>query len=250
MTPIIKISFCIIFCAIQFFVQAQQMPYSVANAHSHNDYLQQHPFYAAYQNGFGSMEVDVHLANRDLLVAHSAKNLDVNETLEVLYLIPLSKIKKTSHSLQLLIDIKTAPIATLEALISILKKYPSIIENEDIRIVISGNRPDESAYTNYPSFIWFDGRLEKSYTTEQLEKIALISDDYGRFTSRMKKERMSHAARDKIIAAIEKAHVMRKPVRLWGSPDVPAVWAELQQLQVDYINTDQIEALAAYLKTK
>lgn len=230
------------------FVKAQTQGYSSSNAHSHNDYEQQYPFYAAYENGFGSIEADIHLVNGKILVGHDTKNLDEKKTLDALYLIPLDKMKKNKKPLQILIDIKTEAKSTLDSLISTLQKYPTITKNKFIRVVISGNRPNESEYNNYPPYIWFDGRLEKNYTLEQLKKIALLSDDYGRFTMWKKNWPMADSDREKIVVAIEKAHAMDKPVRLWGSPDFPEAWDAMMKLKVDYINTDKIEELTAYLK--
>src|SRR3954469_5129453 len=95
--------------------------YTISNAHSHNDYEQARPFYAAYEAGFGSMEADIFLVNNELLVAHEQKELSPHRTLDSLYLHPLqTAIKKnngypfkdSTYPLQLLIDIKTDSIAT------------------------------------------------------------------------------------------------------------------------------------------
>lgn len=232
------------------FVNAQKNNYDAPRAHSHNDYEQPRPFYAALENGFGSIEADIHLVNGKLLVAHDAKNLDGKNTIESLYLEPLNNIKKIKKSLQLLVDIKTESRPTLDSLIKILIRYPNIVDNKKIRIVISGNRPDEKEYTNYPSYIWFDGRLEKNYTPEQLSKIALLSDDFGKFTKWKKIWPILDVDRKKISDAIENGHALKKPVRLWGSPDFPEAWDELIKLKVDYINTDKIEELSEHLKKK
>lgn len=241
--------FFILICSIiNTVVFSQEIIYSPANAHSHNDYEQKRPFYSAYENGFGSIEADIHLINGKLLVGHDVKDLDESRTLENLYLSPISKIKKIKKNIQLLVDVKTDAKTTLDRLIETLKSYPSITKNKNIKIVISGNRPQESAYMDYPDFIYFDGRLDKEYTAEQLKKIALLSDDYGRFTKWKKVWPALDSDRDKMITAIEKGHKMNKPVRLWGSPDFPEAWDEMKKLKIDFINTDKIEALADYLK--
>src|SRR3954466_10464855 len=94
--------------------------YTISNAHSHNDYEQASPFYAAYEASFGSMEADIFLVNNELLVAHEQKELYLHRTLDSLYLQPLkAALEKNSgypyrdstHPLQLLIDIKTDSIA-------------------------------------------------------------------------------------------------------------------------------------------
>ena len=111
--------------------------YTTAHAHSHNDYHQQTPFFSAYGEQFGSMEADVFLMYGKLLVGHDSAELTEKRTLENMYLAPLAKFieenggfayKDTGSKLQLLIDIKTDSIATLNALAELLKK-PSICTN-------------------------------------------------------------------------------------------------------------------------
>src|SRR5690348_13652537 len=70
--------------------QAQPKHYTIANAHSHNDYEQPTPFWIAYNQGFGSIEVDIFLHNDSLLVAHSVDELSLHRTLEQYYLQPLA----------------------------------------------------------------------------------------------------------------------------------------------------------------
>jgi len=155
---------------------------TTAKAHSHNDYMQQSPFHLAYNEMFGSIEADIHLVNNKILVGHDTKDLDSANTLEKLYLQPIVSYNFQDRKLQLLIDVKTEPISTINQLVSLLKKYPTIVNNQNIKIVLSGNAPPDSTFTQYPNFIWFDGRLNKNYTKAQLSKIALISEDYNKIT--------------------------------------------------------------------
>ena len=80
-------------------LNAQNIPYTVANAHSHNDYEQAQPFFLAYQEQFGSIEADIHLVNGKILVAHDAKNVSPNLSLEKLYLDPLDLYIKKNNGL-------------------------------------------------------------------------------------------------------------------------------------------------------
>ena len=226
---------------------AQPINYSSANAHSHNDYEQKQPFYAAYNEQFGSIEADIHLVNGLLLVAHDAKGLNSNNTLEKLYLQPIVDFKNNKRPLQLLIDVKTDAIATLDSLVGLLKKFPFIILNKNIKIVISGNRPASSLFTNYPSYIWFDGRFGETYSPTELKKIGLISDDFGFLTSWKMSMPLNSMTQEKLISLINKAHQLNKPVRLYGIPDYPVAWEEMIRLGVDYINTDKINELSDYL---
>jgi hypothetical protein len=231
-------------------ILAQPTYYSVANAHSHNDYEQQAPFYNAYNEEFGSIEADIHLINGNLLVGHDKADLSPEKTLENLYLIPLKDSKIQNRSLQLLIDIKTEASATLDSLVSVLKKYPSIINNESIKIIITGNRPDESLYITYPTFILFDGRMNKTYTKEQLSKIGLISDSYESFITNNTSWPIIPADKEKIDLAIQKVHALHKPARLWATPDFSDAWEEMIKLKIDFINTDHINELADFFITR
>ena len=237
---------------------AQPKTYSVNNAHSHNDYQQTMPFNRAYQEGFGSMEADVYLVNGNLLIAHSPAELDAQKSFESLYLLPIRQsirenkgtiFSDKSKSLQLLIDIKSNAIATLDALVLILKKYPEIIHNKKIRIVISGNRPEETKYTTYPSFIYFDGRLNKIYDKETLRKVALLSDDFTRHSKWKGSGPLPEEDKKILSKLISQAHQLKKPIRFWASPDNPESWQEQISLGIDFINTDRITDLSLFLQS-
>jgi len=96
---------------------------------------------------------------------------------------PLNDHYNHHRKLQLLIDIKTEPVATISELIKILQKYPLLINDTNLKIVLSGNLPNEETFINYPKYIWFDGRVNKTYTPTQLSKIALISEDFFKIVS-------------------------------------------------------------------
>ena len=123
----------------------QRKIYTTANAHSHNDYERPNPFVEAYKHQFGSIEADIFLVSgsTDLYVAHHRSDLDKKKrTLDSLYLLPLvDRIRKnngfvysdTLRKLQLMIDIKTEAVPTLNRLIEILQKYPELIKSPTLR---------------------------------------------------------------------------------------------------------------------
>jgi alkaline phosphatase len=244
---------------IGFSANAQPVTYTVSNAHSHNDYENPNPFWAAYEEGFGSIEADIFLVDAILYVAHNTKELLSKRSLTGLYLEPLiSRLVKyngypyadTTKQLQLLIDIKSSPINTLEALIELIRKNDLLINSHHVKWVISGNRPDPAAFITYPAFISFDGELDKEYSTEALSKISLLSDACSKYTSWNGKTTLSEIDLMKLQRGINKSHLLHKPVRFWGAPDTPDAWKQFMQLKVDYINTDHIQELAAYFLQK
>ena len=221
--------------------------YTPQNAHAHNDYAQQKQFHLAYNEGFGSIEADIHLANNEILVGHDAKDLKIANTLENLYLKPITAYNQSDRKLQLLIDIKTDAKQTLDQLVILLRKYPSITRNKNIKIVISGNMPVPALFEAYPDFIWFDGRLSIQYTPKQLERIALISEDYYKVIGYKPIWPLDSITIVKAKKFIDQVHQLGKPVRLWASPDKPAAWEQFMQWGVDYINTDKINELADFI---
>ena len=238
---------------------AQQNTYSTANVHSHNDYEQAVPFFAAYDAGFGSIEADIFLHNDSLIVGHTEKDLPLARTLENMYLKPLAKkiqanngypYTDTSQQLQLMIDIKTDSIATLDKLISVLKTYPIIVNAHHLIISISGNRPPQNKFTAYPSFIWFDGELNKTYTAEALTKIVMLSDALPRYTKWNGTDELNINDFNSLKALVDKTHALNKKIRFWAAPDNEKAWIILIQLGVDYLNTDHIEAISSFLKSK
>ncbi|UCE06765.1 MAG: hypothetical protein JSW07_01605 [bacterium] len=67
-------------------------PIPLLRAHSHNDYQHDRLLFDALDYGFTSIEVDIHLIDKKLLVAHDKEDVDSNRTLQSLYLDPLRQI--------------------------------------------------------------------------------------------------------------------------------------------------------------
>lgn len=239
--------------------QAQNyLSYNVGNAHSHNDYMQEIPFWQAYYANFGSIEADVFLVKGELWVAHTEKELLPGRTLESLYLDPILKQIKlnkgniysdANKKLQLLIDIKQDYKTSLNALVNSLKKYPEITSSQTIKIVITGGRPQPDDFKNYPNYLYFDGDLDKNYTDDQLKRVGMFSADLTGLIKWNGKGIPRDEETAKIRTAVEKAHAQHKPVRFYGAPDFTNAWVNLMDMGVDYINTDHIPDLKKFMNT-
>lgn len=237
--------------------QAQNyLNYNVGNAHSHNDYMQEIPFWQAYYANFGSIEADVYPVKGKLWVAHTEKELSSDRTLENLYLDNISKQIKLNKGniypdagkkLQLLIDIKQDYKTALSILVNTLKKYPEITGNSGVKIVITGGRPQPADFKNYPSYLYFDGDLDQNYSTDQLKRIGMFSADLPGLVKWNGKGIPRDEETEKIKQALEKAHAQQKPMRFYGAPDFPNAWVNLMDLGVDYINTDHIPDLKKFM---
>jgi alkaline phosphatase len=240
------------------FAASAQAQYTAANAHSHNDYLQPAPFEAAFARNFGSIEADVFEKDGELFVAHTAAEISSGRTLRALYLEPmLARIKEqkgifgeSKQSLQLLIDFKTAGVPTMQALIQQLEKYPEITSSPKVQIVISGSRPGPELWNNYPAYILFDGVPSQTYTTGQLQRIPLFSDNFRSYTQWNGKGYLVPEDLEKVQSVLKKVHGMQKKFRFWATPDEVNAWKTMINLGVDYINTDKVEGLADYLRKR
>jgi alkaline phosphatase len=237
--------------------------YSTLNAHSHNDYSNDIPFWLAYCNHFGSVEADIFVVGNDLFVAHNESDISPDRSLDILYIQPIVKLFKhnggkawndISSSFQLLIDLKTPTEPTLSLLVEKLKKYPEVfdpkINKNAVHIVITGNRPLPEKFSDYPDFIFFDGVIGQKYNEQQLKRVALFSENLTRFTKW--NGRVDITGKDKIRLqnVIDSVHALNSKIRFWNAPDDVNAWKIFMNLKVDYINTDHITMLYDFLNKK
>lgn len=237
--------------------KAQIKKYTMGNAHSHNDYEQARPFFTAYEAGFGSMEADVYLIGDQLLVAHSEAEQNPARTLEKMYLYPLRDsvrqnqgfpYKGSHRKLQLLIELKSEnSVVELDTITARLKAIPEIAENHAVTVVFTGNVPGEADMAKMPGFIHFDGVPYKTYDPAAAKKIVMFSDDLHRYTSWDGTGEISGKDYKALKALVDRFHKQGKKFRFWNAPDSPEAWALFEKLGVDYINTDKIDELAAFL---
>ncbi|MEU3353839.1 phosphatidylinositol-specific phospholipase C/glycerophosphodiester phosphodiesterase family protein [Streptomyces sp. NPDC037389] len=240
------------------------------HAHAHNDYEHPHPLIDALSHGFNSVEADIWLVGDELLVAHDASGLDPARTIESLYLDPLlSRVRANRGrvyrgydlTLQLLIDIKTPGDATYRALSRRLRPYHPMLtawsggrtRRAAVTAVVSGDRgaraPMEAERTRHA---FYDGRLT-DLGGAPASFAPLISDNWGvNFTWRGvgPMPGLERAALRRIVAT---AHAEGRTVRFWATPDAPgpardALWRELLAAGVDYLNTDDLAGLEAFLR--
>ncbi len=228
---------------------AQNSPY----VHSHNDYSQAVPFWNAFSAGANSIEVDVFLKDNKLYATHSEEDIIEGRTIENLYLEPLQEVVSLglgeNKHIQLLIDIKSDAYKTLDVLIDVLKNYPILVNNDKISFAISGNRPKPAEYKNYPDYITFDYQSLDAISTDALQKVSLVSLDYGNFSQWNGKGRLTKADKERIINVIKEAKRFNKPFRFWGTPDSKSAWKCFTDLGIDFINTDHPFNCIQYVKS-
>lgn len=243
-----------IFLSLAGLALAQPVSYSMANAHSHNDYEQKRPFDGAYELGFGSVEADIFLKDGKLYVAHNLKDITPERTLKALYIDPiLVKVNANKgwpypgrQDLQLLIDIKNTGPATLDALQELLAPHRKALKH--VRIVISGDMPTPDQLNSQHKLFTFDGRKNLVYSKKASPRVKLVSSsimDFGGYWDG--KKPLPEPMREKIGRFIALQHAQKKLVRLWATPNTELGYRTLQELGVDYIGTDDLNGLATFL---
>jgi alkaline phosphatase len=237
---------------ISFFLLGKSI--SAQIIHSHNDYEQKQPFFAAYNLGFDSIEADLYLKDGELCVAHDQKDVSTDQTLKKLYIEPLLiKIKENGgypysnkKSLQLLLDLKKDGKDILKVLYKELKPYQK--ELRHVTISISGDMPPPDEFENYDKMFFFDGRKKLIYSKKAFKKVSLVSAsflDFGKYwTGKMP---LSDDVSEKIRIFVEEMHAKNKKVRIWGTPNTTLAYETLQKLKVDIIGTDDLALLRNFI---
>lgn len=243
-----------------FSIYSLKAQYSTTNAHSHNDYVNKIPFWTAYNNHFGSIEADIWAVNEKLYVAHDKKEIVPERTLDALYILPIVKQYKQNEGkawkginagFQLLVELKNATEPALSLLCTKIAQYPDVfderVNKNAVRITITGKCPPPESFKKYPANIYFDGKIGQHYLPEQLKRIGLFSEDLKKFTSWNGKDNLPDSEQKRLKDVIDSIHQLGFKIRFWDAPDNINAWKLFINLKVDYINTDHINKLSAYL---
>jgi len=226
--------------------------------HSHNDYLQQNPFWEALAAACSSVEADVLLKGDTLYVAHERESIRSGNTFKAMYMEPLRQAKEKGiclpRSFQLLVDCKTEALSTLASVLAACEAYRAYLyrKNTDtgVRIVISGNRPSPQEYTDYPQeYLFFDHQRLDDLSQVPADKVALVSLPYPRLARWNGRGEMPEAEQDKIRSAAQQVHALGLPFRLWAVPDTFEAWRLLPTLGLDFIHTDQPQAVRNFIES-
>lgn len=117
---------------------------------------------------------------------------------------------------------------------------------EAVRIVATGRIPAPEEFDEYPEYIRFDGAWDADYTPAQAARVALVSADFRAFSQWNGKGSIIPEEKARLQEAIDRAHAMGKPVRFWNAPEGITVYYTFYDMGIDYINTDNPEACAAF----
>jgi hypothetical protein len=239
----------------------------ILHAHAHNDYEHARPLFDALDNGFCSVEADVHLVNGELFVAHDLKDIRPGRTLESLYLEPLKARIDANHgrvypdgpSVVLLIDQKTGKLANAEqtyaAVHATLMKYAPYltcvaagkVTPGAITIIMTGGRARKTMEAEEPHYTFYDGTLDDLDSDAPTWFIPWISTSWKKSFTWTGQGNFPPDDRAKLLDMVHRAHDHHRQLRLWEAPDNPTAWKVLRDAGVDLINTDDLKGCREFL---
>ncbi len=236
-------------------------------SHAHNDYAHPRPLLDALDQGFASVEADIFLVGRELLVGHTAFELKKDRTLRKLYLDPLKErihangghvYAKDAPPLILLIDFKSNGERTYARLKEVLDEYRDILSHLEngtwkpgaVTIVISGDRPKRAIEEDPKRLVGWDGRPADLDSTLPAHLMPMISESWGSLFQWKGEGPIPADEKKKLHDFVQQAHEKGRLVRFWATPEKESVWNELHAAGVDLINTDKLADLRQYLIRK
>lgn len=233
------------------------------NAHAHNDYGHQRPLLDALDCGFMNVEVDIHLVDGALLVAHDRKDVKPDRTLRALYLQPLAdfaargggRVYPGAEPVTLLIDFKSAATETWTALEPVLEEFKDIltefsggkVTRRAVTVILSGSSPDNQLAGASRRLAFLDGRPDDLEQNPPASLVPWVSSSWtGMFAWRGvgtfpddQNQRLRHFT--------AKAHAQGRKVRFWGVHDTPFAWDILRAGGADVLGSDNLTGLRDYL---
>lgn len=261
--------FAIAMAACQAMATPTTCPDEALRLHGHNDYLQPVPLRAALGLGLGSVEADIYLEAGELRVGHERWQLRAGRTLAAMYLQPLSefaaqnagRVRADGKPFVLLVDIKTdgaLVYAQLRAELAELSQRPGLlthfvdgrVEPGAITVILSGDRPRALVAADRDRWCALDGRLGDLASNPPVDLVPWISDSWSRIGEWDGKDELLPAERERVVAAVQKAHAQGREVRFWGAPDRAEAWRVLWELGVDRICTDQPKVAVGWFRER
>lgn len=243
-------------------------PVPIAEAHAHNDYWHFRPLLQALDNGFMSVEADVHLLKGDLLVAHEAFFTRKGRSLEKLYLRPLYERAKANdfrsiyadgpQEFTLYIDIKQGCPHICDTLIAQLQRYADMLtvwehgkKRPGAVHVIMGACGREHEWLNAEKrWFSFDAGFGAVGGVFDSTAIARVSTSLRSYCQWRGHGSMAPEELEQLRKAIAAAHAEGREVRFWAATNRPKVWELLLNEGADLINVDRLRRFRRFMERR
>lgn len=231
------------------------------HAHAHNDYEHPRPLLDALAERFYSVEADVYFDGGRFRVAHGGWDAEKG-TLKDLYLDPLQvrvneagSVHGDGEPFTLWVDLKDNDSRAPEALRALLDQYPMLSRFTDtsetagpVRVILTGDAAAKAAVVDAP-----DRRAVRDsndYTPDDPPadlRWRAYALSWGKVVSWNGEGDAPAEAMAQLACVCENARADGRVVRLYGGPDRPEAWRAQLEAGVDFINTDKLGELHAFL---
>lgn len=235
------------------------------HAHAHNDYEHERPLLDALDARFYSVEADVFFSDGRFEVSHGGLS-GSKGTLQALYLDPLQErvtanggsVHGDGLPITLWIDFKDNHAQLPETLEALLAGYPMLtsIDGETrregaVNVILTGDAAAKKAFVEQP--VRHAVRDSNDFSPEdppadsRWEAYAL---SWGGYLGWNGKGEPSDEEARRLGCIVETAHEKGRKVRFYGAPDRPEVWGKMVEYGVDFIHTDKLAELEAFLEER
>lgn len=229
--------------------------------HAHNDYQHPHPLQDALDAHFYSVEADVFLVGREVKVSHDG--LAFKGTLRALYLDPLQARVDATGSVHgdgvpftLWVELKQGSGELRAALRELLDGYPMLTTFTDgaitrgpVTVVLTGDAASKAAYvaeapTRKACRDGDDFSNDDPPADDRWRAYAL---EWGAYSAWDGRGALPERERNRLACVTEGAHQKGRTVRFYATPETREYRRAALELGVDFVNTDQLTELSAFL---
>jgi hypothetical protein len=238
-------------------------------AHSHNDYEHRRPLEDALDARFYSVEADVYFRDGRFEVSHLG--FGSVGTLEALYLAPLQarvdargSVHGDGLPLTLWVDLKDKDARLPQELAALLARFPMVATFDDrggvaragaVRVVLTGEREMKEAFTQQVPAPRPAVRDSNDYTPGDpapgsgagAAGWGAYALNWGKYLTWNGSGELPAEERRRIACIVENAHAAGRTVRFFAAPDRQEVWQAMLDAGVDYVHTDKLGELEAFL---
>ena len=114
--------------------------------------------------------------------------------------------------------------------------------------MLTGNRPQIDRDDSRFRYVALDGRLSDLKSQAPAHLMPMISENWTKQFHWNGGGQMPEKERAKLRKIVKQAHAAGRVVRFWETPENQTIWRELRAADVDLINTDELDRLAAFLR--
>ena len=246
---------------------------------SHRDNQHNIPLMDSIKNNTGNIEFDIHLRNNNLLIGHDEHELKPENTLQSIYLDPISNLINNNEfqytskqPINLYLDFKNDGIKSLQLLDKIINEneyknfitnwddYNNIKESNPVNLIITGERDTETILNKYKDnkmirYVSYDGRVtDINNNAISNEYMPMISDDFAKIFPNCNKDNhytFNDDDKNRLTKYIELCREMKKYLRFWNTPDNIQIWRQMLSCDVNndtiVINTDNLGMFNRFL---